>query len=276
MTRRIPVSLSILLLCLGLPVCAETPKDIFFEQLASQSEPLNTGVKYWIELYRNGKMQLVDSRAQFKSGDKIRFRMIPNVNGYAYIALTKGSSNKQAVLFPNSKLPSSKVIAGKQIVIPSVGFLTFDKQTGTEHIRLAVSREQVNAQTLLQLGDAHKLALANQAPKTPSLVNHQLVAFPGQENTAIVSPEPEEKSIDDETPPKDEKGYDKDIFYDEGAPPVRRVSHRRLSGARPVIRRATRRTAPRPAVSQTETPGIFVINVEPSETLGAEILLEHN
>lgn len=251
---------------------ADSAKDIFAEQLSNPQESLNTGVKYWIELYRAGKMTVVDSRTQFKSGDKIRFRIVPNVNGYAYVAMTQGSSNQQAVLFPSQRLPNNKVTAGREFVIPATGFLTFDRQLGTERLLLLVARHPVSSQTLLQMGQTNQLMAV--APGggacAPEVVNNQLLAFPGQENAQIPEQSEESKSLSGEAEPKD--GFSKDLFDDAPAP--RRPAAHGTVRRKYVIRRARKPTSS-PTVRPPAPQGVYIINVEPDQTLGAEILLNH-
>lgn len=237
-------------------------KDMFFDQLESPTEAINTGFKYWIELYRAGKMKLVDNRTQFKSGDRIRFRVIPNVTGYAYIVMVKGSTGKQSVLFPLSKNPGGKKLnRGQQYRLPSGGFFRFDKNPGTETIRLVLSRKPVSASALLNRDDNLWIAISNNSNSgQTSPGSSSLIAFPEDEGKAIAF---NEGSRED---------FSKDLFYEE-AKPRRRTTRRR---------KPTRHRKPRPRQrSNTQTfaaarrPGVIVINTEPTENLGADIELKH-
>ena len=132
-------------------VCAEEgAKGLFFEQLDSPYKSLNTGVQYYIELHRDGKLTKVTNKYGFKNGDKIKFHVKSNVDGYAYILLKSGSRGEQSVLFPDpSTGDDNKVKRGSDYVIPATGFLTFDDNPGTEKVSLVLSRTPIDAQAYL-------------------------------------------------------------------------------------------------------------------------------
>lgn len=276
MTQKQIVFALLAMVAVGAPAAAaDEPgcsKTLFREQMENPTEKLNTGVKYWIELYRGGKMTLVDNRTKFSSGDKIRFRVIPNINGYAYIAMQKGSSGKAAVLFPPVNSPN-KVIAGKRYSMPPVGFLTFDKQAGTEQLSLVVSRTPVNATSLLNMESQQQLVTvaSNAAEQTPSFVGSQLVTYPEQETAPLPAEEEPSKSLDNG------ENFSKDLFYQA---PARTSSPKPHTGAhRRIVHRykpTGRRPAVKPAASAAPTPpGVIVLNIDPAEMLGATIQLEH-
>jgi|GEM_PF-436735 len=132
-------------------------KGLFFEQLEKPKENLNTGLRYWIEMKRNGTMQRVSNKTQFKSGDSIRFHVRSNINGYAYILLSSGSRGEQSVLFPDEKTgESNRLESGREYVLPQGGALTFDENPGTEKLTLLLSRTPIDAQTYLSKPPAEK------------------------------------------------------------------------------------------------------------------------
>lgn len=125
-------------------------KGLFFEQLDSPSKDLNTGVQYWIELERDGETIRTNNKAEFRSGDRIRFRVKSNIKGYAYILLTTGSRGEQSVLFPDPSVnESNKVLPGKTYTLPGMGSLTFDENPGMEKVTLLLSRHPIDAQAYL-------------------------------------------------------------------------------------------------------------------------------
>ncbi|MBY0551268.1 MAG: DUF4384 domain-containing protein [Candidatus Obscuribacterales bacterium] len=273
MTQRLIVLTLLVMIAVGAAAeAADEPgcsKAIFREQMENPTEKLNTGVKYWIELYRGGKMTLVDNRTKFISGDKIRFRVIPNINGYAYIAMRKGSSGKAAVLFPPANSPN-KVIAGKKYSMPAVGFLTFDKQPGTEQLSLVVSRTPVNATSLLNMESQHSLVTvaSNTAEQPPSFVGSQLVTYPEQETAPLPTEEEPSKDIENGD------NFSKDLFYE--GPPRTNSTKPRKGGHRRIVRRyrpTGKRTAVKPPAATP--PGVIVLNIDPAKLLGATIQLEH-
>jgi hypothetical protein len=125
-------------------------KGLFFEQLEKPSESLNTGLRYWIEMKRDGVTQRVSNKMQFKSGDSIRFHVRSNINGYAYILLSSGSRGEQSVLFPDEKAgESNKLDRTREYMLPQDGYLTFDQNPGTEKLTLLLSRTPIDAQSYL-------------------------------------------------------------------------------------------------------------------------------
>lgn len=126
-------------------------KGLFYEQLEKPAATLNTGVQYWIELHREGKVMRVNNKTAFRSGDKIRFHVKSNVDAFAYILLKEGSGGEQAVLFPDTAHhDETKVIHGRDYPLPGDGFLTFDEHPGTERLLLLLSRTPVDAQAYLE------------------------------------------------------------------------------------------------------------------------------
>lgn len=126
-------------------------KGMFFEQLEKAEKNINTGLQYWIELNRNGKVIRVSNKHQFMTNDKIRFHVTPNIDGFAYILLKSGSRGERAVLFPDAKQnEENRVKRGKEMVIPNDGYLTFDENPGTENLVLLLSRQPLDATAYLE------------------------------------------------------------------------------------------------------------------------------
>ncbi len=128
----------------------EGAKGLFFQQLEKPTESLNTGLRYWIEMKRNGVTQRVSNKTQFKSGDSIRFHVRANIDGYAYILLSNGSRGEHEVLFPDEKAgEKNRVGAGRDYVLPQDGSLTFDENPGLEKLTLLLSRTPIDATAYL-------------------------------------------------------------------------------------------------------------------------------
>lgn len=154
-------------------------KGLFREQMEKPSENLNTGLKYWIELNRKGKATSVTNKEQFLSGDKIRFHVKANIDGYAYILLKSGSRGEQSVLFPErSTGEDNHVERGKDYVLPQDGFLTFDQYPGTEKVTLLLSRNSVDAQAYLSKPQDQPTIIASAQDGSKDLVPAKiLVAY---------------------------------------------------------------------------------------------------
>jgi hypothetical protein len=125
-------------------------KGLFFEQLSHPADNLNTGIQYWIELHHDGQVIHATNKTAFHTGDKIRFHVRPNIDGFAYIMLKSGSRGEQAVLFPSKgRDENNKITRGKEIVLPDDGMLSFDANPGTEKLTLLVSRKPIDTESYL-------------------------------------------------------------------------------------------------------------------------------
>ncbi len=254
------------------PRCA---KDMFFDQLESPSEHINTGIKYWIQLRRKGKISLVDNRTTFYSGDEIRFQIIPNISGYAYAVLAKGSTGLQKVLFPNAYEPKGQVTLGRQYLLPARGFLQFDKNAGTESVRLVIARQPVSAAALLNSNDSSYVRIASSAPADKPIQNQNCVlTFGNAEGKGIEFSIPETKPPETVNTQKDAEPsqFSKDLNY---VPPSARSRVRlpmhKVHHAAAVKKGST--VAVTPPVNRRGS--VTVINIEPTENLVADIQLTH-
>jgi hypothetical protein len=124
-------------------------------------------ITYWIEVVRGGQTMHVTQKATFKTGDKIKFHVKPNLDGYAYVVLKSGSLGEQAVLFPVEKLKDNNHLAkGVDIAIPSDDYMEFDADPGTERVCLTFSRTPIDPKSLLGDGmrpDDTKVVMRSQA-----------------------------------------------------------------------------------------------------------------
>jgi len=129
--------------CHGAAAIEQNAKDLFFEQANSPSDNSNVGLVYSIERHRPGhRPVLVDNGTTFASGDRIKLHLKTNFTGYAYIYMTHGSSGNRALLYPPSG-EDNFIQKGKEYVIPSTGFLTFDDTPGTEKLKLMLSKRKM-------------------------------------------------------------------------------------------------------------------------------------
>lgn len=101
-------------------------------------------ISYWIELYRGGKVFRCNNKMEFKTGDAIRFHLIPESDGYAYLVMKESSTGKSDVLFPNKTYGSKNFLRkGQDYPIPSEGWMAFDANPGTEQLGLVFGKEQI-------------------------------------------------------------------------------------------------------------------------------------
>lgn len=252
----------------------KTAKDLFLDQSNNQSESINTGVQYWIEVMRNGRSMRVDNTHAFKSGDRLRFHIIPDVDGYAYIAMVKGSSGKKSVLFPvPGRGQSNKVTHGKKVVLPPAGYLVLDNKPGDEKLRLALSRNPIDATALLN-DNKPWAQIASRAESTQVPENY-VVSYAGEDVVVAETPKASEGNTEASGTEESvgEGNFSKDLFY-EDAKPRRRTASRRSTGT--VKRRYTiARKRKRPPAAATEPPAVIVLNTDPAQELLADITINH-
>lgn len=101
-------------------------------------------ISYWIELNRNGTTYRCNNKMAFKSGDMIRFHLIPESDGYAYLVMKAGTAGDSDVLFPNKETGTQNYLKkGQDYPIPSNAWLEFDNNPGTELLGLVFGQEKV-------------------------------------------------------------------------------------------------------------------------------------
>jgi len=121
-----------------------------------------TALSYWIELKRNGKIYRCNNKTTFKSGDSIRFHVMAEVDGYAYVMLQQGSTGSTAVLFPSKETGEHNFLRSKQdYPLPYEDWLAFDEHPGLEKVRIMFSKTQIAMEKLKQ---AEKTKVAYVSP----------------------------------------------------------------------------------------------------------------
>ncbi len=122
---------------------AEPAPTAFKNRIASSQ--VSQQINFWIELNRNGKTYRCNNKMQFKSGDAIRFHLIPGNDGYAYLVMKAGTTGKSDVLFPNADYGTDNHLKqGQDYPIPAVGWMQFDDHPGTEQLGLVFATERVD------------------------------------------------------------------------------------------------------------------------------------
>ncbi len=114
----------------------------FKNRIATTSRPQ---ISYWIELNRGGKVFRCNNKMEFKTGDSIRFHLIPESDGYAYLVMKASTTGKSDVLFPNKTYGTQNYLKkGQDYPIPAVGWMQFDGNPGTEQLGLVFGQDKVD------------------------------------------------------------------------------------------------------------------------------------
>ncbi len=108
-------------------------------------------ISYWIELARNGKVYRCNNKTSFKSGDAIKFHIIPQTDGYAYVVMNKSSRGKSATLFPSAETGTNNFLTkGEDYPLPSKTWLKFDENPGIEKVSLVFSQKKIEPRKELE------------------------------------------------------------------------------------------------------------------------------
>jgi hypothetical protein len=146
-------------------------KELFVSQLNAEGAPTNLGLSYSIELRRDGRLYKVDSRYPFRSGDKIRFHVRSNVNGYMYIVLGSENGGDATLMFPRPGDEKNAVTKGTTITIPEKGTLDFDEVPGVEALKLVLSSTPIETKTYQA---ARSVVIT---PKKSAMPQHFMIDF---------------------------------------------------------------------------------------------------
>ncbi len=210
-----------------------------------------------------------NNKTTFKSGDKIRFHIKPNVDGYAYILLRSGSRGEQAQLFPDlEKQENNRIVHGKDIVLPTDGTLAFDENPGIEKLTLLISRHTIDTKTYLQGTDKQPDKIAMSTAGSKDLIPNQvLISYISADSIAINQPEPGPASIKGNS--KKTNGNTASVKVGESKVPAARAVH---STYRPKANH-THKFIDKLSIAQPGT--VTVVYKDPAGVLAADISLQH-
>lgn len=262
-------------------------KGLFFDQLEKPSESLNTGLRYWIELKRGSTVTRVSNKYQFKTNDSIRFHVRSNIDGFAYILLSSGSRGEQSVLFPDAKADeNNKVDRGKDYVLPSDGYLTFDENPGLEKLTLLLSRAPMDAQAYLAKPQKEVTMIASSQSGSKDLVPARIyVSYnaPKVEAPVPIPATPVVKKSESKVDSKPEQKVakttnraDRGIVFEKTAK-VDDNSDKPKAAHKPVVKpKTTIASAGRAAANGREDEGtITVVSQQSNGLLHVDVALQH-
>jgi alpha-beta hydrolase superfamily lysophospholipase len=127
----------------GATVVASKPPETKPVQNTARSSR-ETALSYWIELKRKGKIYRCNNKTTFQSGDAIRFHVMAEVDGFAYVVLQQGSTGANAVLFPSKETGEKNFLRSQQdYPLPYDDWLAFDDHPGLEKVRIMFSKTEI-------------------------------------------------------------------------------------------------------------------------------------
>ncbi len=132
MKTRIALAGIALLLTAGMAgqVLAQNARGLFVGKKAD-------GLEIRILKFQDGKLTLVDPSETFKSGDSIRIQFRTNFDGFVYFVNVSPSGVSKVIYKDKIKENALNELPGGADVI------TFDKEVGTEILKVVMSRDQI-------------------------------------------------------------------------------------------------------------------------------------
>ena len=99
------------------------------------------GVKFRIQQWDEAGIRDVATSKVFHSGDRVRFEVESNIDGYLYV-IQKGSSGLVSTLFPHLGINDGNnlVQRGAKYGVPASSWFVFDKTPGEENVMIILSR----------------------------------------------------------------------------------------------------------------------------------------
>ena len=117
-------------------------RDLFLSYESGNSSGGLPGAQVMVALNRTGTIQMVSPDTVFRSGDKVRFHLSLNFNGYLAV-LNKGTSGRINRLYPYLGAPNP-VQASAEIVVPGKeAWFAFDETPGLEEVTFLLSKDPI-------------------------------------------------------------------------------------------------------------------------------------
>lgn len=126
------------------PVATQAPRPPAPRKPANR-EPY-MGLSYWVEVVEaDGQKRRVTTDHVFRSGDRIRLRVITNRDGYLSL-LNLGSTGKSTLLFPHPAIGGgqSLVKANTPYEVPPGALIRFDDNPGVETLFVTLSTKPLD------------------------------------------------------------------------------------------------------------------------------------
>jgi len=117
-------------------------RDLYLSYESGNSSGGLPGTQVMVALNRTGTIQMVSPDTVFRSGDKVRFHLSLNFNGYLAV-LNKGTSGRINRLYPYLGAPNP-VPAAAEIVVPGKeAWFAFDEMPGLEEVTFLMSKDPI-------------------------------------------------------------------------------------------------------------------------------------
>jgi len=117
-------------------------RDLYLHYESGATSVGQPGAKLTVELNRNGKIRMVSPDTVFRSGDRIRFHLALNFEGYLAV-FNSGTSGKLNCLYPYLGAPNP-VRASAELMVPgNEAWFAFDQTPGAEEVTFLMSKDPI-------------------------------------------------------------------------------------------------------------------------------------
>jgi len=117
-------------------------RDLYFSYRSGTSSAGQPGAKIVVSLNRSGTIQMVSPDTVFRSGDKVRFHLYLNFNGYLAV-LNQGTSGRINRLYPYIGAPYQVQASGEIVVPGKEAWFAFDETPGIEEVTFLMSKDPI-------------------------------------------------------------------------------------------------------------------------------------
>ena len=167
---------------------AAAPRKPAPQATESDQSQRRVGIKFRIEQWNeNGEIRDVDTSKVFHSGDRVRFEVESNIDGYLYV-IQKGSSGTVSTLFPHVGINDGNNFVQRSVkyMVPANNWFAFDQRPGEEDLMVILSRTPLES-----LPPRPSIKAETQTQVLPAVLteldrrvqSRDLVIFPEQKQT---------------------------------------------------------------------------------------------
>lgn len=127
------------------PIVEDQARELFFvSDKKGQGRNIGMQVKVY-QMLGNCDFSVVSPYKQFASGDRIRFSIETNIDGYVYV-IGQGTSGKARLLYPLPQINKGNnfIRRGAELIVPGTDWFRFDNRAGVEEVKVVVSKNKLD------------------------------------------------------------------------------------------------------------------------------------
>lgn len=127
------------------PILEDQARDLFFvSDKKGQGRNIGMQVKVY-QMLESYDFSVVSPYKEFRSGDRIKFGIETNVDGYIYV-IGQGTSGKSQLLYPVQQVNKGRnfIYRGEEVIVPGNEWFRFDNRRGVEEVKIVVSKNKLD------------------------------------------------------------------------------------------------------------------------------------